>query len=82
MNAPARIVGCGETVFGELGCVGAERVDARSGDARSGHQAVAHAEGDGVSAVVCAESSEQSAGVCFHGVRGQEQVTTEVFLTL
>src|SRR5664279_5734963 len=28
-------------------------------------------------AVIRAESSEQSAGVCFHGVHGQEQVTTD-----
>ena len=43
----------------------------------SADQAVSHAEGDGMPAVARAESSEQSAGVCFHGVHGQEQVTTD-----
>ena len=43
----------------------------------SADQAVAHGEGDGMSAVLRAESSEQSAGVRFHGVHGQDQVTTD-----
>ena len=56
-------------VFRRSGC---EAVDCGSAD-----QAGAHGEGDGVSTVICAESSEQSAGVCFHGVHGQEQVTAD-----
>ena len=70
-----RVSGFGSTVV-RFNC-GAGWRDVRSGDVRSGDQAVAHAEGDGVSAVVRAESSEQSAGVGFHGVHGQEQLTTD-----
>src|SRR5664279_2983771 len=60
-------------LFSVIGC----GVVQGGGILRSADQAVAHAEGDGMSAVIRAESSEQSAGVCFHGVHGQEQVTTD-----
>ena len=42
-----------------------------------GDEAGAHGEGDGVPPVVRAESSEESAGVCLHGVRGHGQFTTD-----
>src|SRR6478609_5572770 len=65
---------CGTSTLPFPGLLG---VRSRSAGRSLGDEAGAHGEGDGMSPVVCAESSEQSAGVGFHGVRGEEQVTTD-----